>query len=275
LIEPVWIAPLFHQFQPLQDKALESKILAEAARGGIEGSRVYEVNMSADTKAMNAYVAGLLGTKRIVFWDTMLKTLNEDELLFILGHEMGHYVLGHILKLIAACSGLILLANYAAHLVARPIITRFKTRFRFDAPSDLAALPLAVVLALVFALAGLPVFMAFSRHKEHEADRFGLEFTHNNHAAATAFVALQHNNLGIPRPGIIYKLWLGSHPSLVERIEFCNGYRPWESGQPSKYENYFKPRPLRPDLPLRRDPASTAGRGAELVTRRPQYRAGG
>ena len=74
---------------------------------------------------------------------------------------MGHYVLGHVLKLTAVCSGLVLLAYYAAHLVAGPIITRFRTRFRFDAPSDLAALPLAVILSLVFAIAGLPVFLAY------------------------------------------------------------------------------------------------------------------
>jgi Zn-dependent protease with chaperone function len=241
LIEPVWIAPLFHKFQPLQDKRLESKILGLAARGGIEGSRVYEVNMSVDTKAMNAYVGGLLGTKRIVFWDTMLKALDEDELLFILGHEMGHYVLGHIIRLIVVCSGLVLLFYYGAYLVAGRIIARFKTRFGFDAVSDFAALPLGVLLGLVFALVGLPVLMAFSRQNEHEADRFGLELTRDNHAAAMAFVKLQQENLGVPRPGIIYKLWLCSHPPLAERINFCNSYRPWESDQPSHYKEYIKP----------------------------------
>jgi STE24 endopeptidase len=239
LIEPVWIAPLFHKFQPLQDKRLESKILGLAARSGIEGSRVYEANMSVDTKAMNAYVGGLLGTKRIVFWDTMLKALDEDELLFILGHEMGHYVLGHIISLIVVCSGLVLLFYYGAYLVAGRIIARFKTRFGFDAVSDFAALPLGVLLALVFALVGLPVLTAFSRCNEHEADRFGLELTRNNHAAAMAFVKLQQENLAIPRPGIIFELWLGSHPPLAERIDFCNRYRPWEAGQPARYGRYM------------------------------------
>ncbi len=239
LIQPVWIAPLFNQFQPLQDKRLESRILALAARGGIEGGRVYEVNQSVDTKTMNAYVAGLLGTKRIVFGDTLLQALDEDELCFILGHEMGHYVLGHILKLVAVCSGLILLSYYAIYRVAGRVIARFKTRFGFDALSDVAALPLGVLLFLIFFSLGLPVFMAFSRHKEHEADRFGLELTRNSHAAAMSFVKIQQRNLGIPRPGIIYRLWLGTHPPLAERIEFCNQYRPWETGQPEKYGKYM------------------------------------
>jgi STE24 endopeptidase len=241
LIQPVLIDPIFHKFQPLQDKALESKILALAARAGIEGGRVYEVNMSVDTKAVNAYVNGFMGTKRIVFWDTTLKALDEDELLFVLGHEMGHYVLGHIIKIIAFDSFLILLLYYAVHLLAGSVIAGFKMRFGFNSLSDFAALPLGILLILIVVLAGMPVSMAFSRHLEHEADRFGLELTHNNHAAATAFVKIQQNNLDIPRPPAIVMIWLGTHPSIGDRIDFCNNYRPWESGQPSRYEEYIKP----------------------------------
>ena len=73
LVAPVWIAPLFNQFEPMQDKALESRILALADRAGIEGSRVFQVNKSVDTKTLNAYVAGLFGTKRIVLWDTTIR----------------------------------------------------------------------------------------------------------------------------------------------------------------------------------------------------------
>jgi STE24 endopeptidase len=83
--------------------------------------------------------------------------------------------------------------------------------------------------------------MVFSRHLEHEADRFGLELTHNNHAAATAFAKIQQNNLSIFWPGTIPRIWLFTHPSVGERIEFCNSYRPWESDQRSHYEEYIKP----------------------------------
>jgi Zn-dependent protease with chaperone function len=240
LIQPIFIDPLFHKFQPLQDNALESKILAQAARVGIEGSRVYEVNMSVDTKGENAYVTGFMGAKRIVLWDTTLKNLDEDELVFILGHEMGHYVLGHIIKLIVFESVLILISLYVAYLLAGPVIARFKKSWGFNVPWDFAALPLGILAVWIFALADMPIYMAFSRHVEHEADRFGLELTHNNHAAATAFVKMQQNNLAIPRPGRIFQFWFGSHPTPAERIEFCNSYRPWESGQPSLYGEYIK-----------------------------------
>jgi len=153
---------------------------------------------------------------------------------------MGHYVLGHIVKIIVFDSVLVLLLYYAVHLLAGRIIARFKTRFGFNALSDFAAMPLGILLILIVALAGMPVPMAFSRYLEHEADRFGLELTHNNHAAATAFVKIQEENLGIPRPGTIILIWLGTHPSIGDRIGFCNSYRPWESGQPSRYEDYIK-----------------------------------
>ncbi len=240
-IQPVLIDPLFHQFRPLPDKTLEAKILAQAARAGIEGSRVYVANLSLDTKLDNAYVTGLSGTRRIVFWDTMLKDLNDDELLFILGHEMGHYVLHHIIQLVAFASLLAFVSLYVAYWLAGPVIGRFKKRWGFDTPSDFAALPLFILAFQLLLFADLPAYMAFSRHIEHEADRFGLELTHNNHAAATAFVKMVQNGVYVYRSAPIIQFWYGSHPTPAERIEFCNQYRPWESGQPSKYQNCFKP----------------------------------
>ena len=85
-----------------------------------------------------------------------------------------------------------------------------------------------------------PVALAFSRHNEHESDRFGLEITQNNRAAATAFVKLQQENLGVPRPHVLVKLWQASHPTLGERIDFCNEYRPWQRGEALRYGELFK-----------------------------------
>ena len=85
-----------------------------------------------------------------------------------------------------------------------------------------------------------PIQLAFSRYQEHEADRFGLEIRQDNHAAATAFVKLQEENLAISRPGWLYKFWRSTHPTLGERIDYCNNYRPWEEGKPLKYESLFR-----------------------------------
>lgn len=241
LIRPVVIEPMFNQFTPIENKVLEGKILALAERAGIHGSRVYEVKKSVDTKTANAYVTGFGGTKRIVLWDTILNKLDERELLFVMGHEMGHYALGHVVKGILFLSLLTLVAFYGVHRTASFLIRRGQGRFGFNELSDIASLPLLVLLINIFSLVLTPVGFAYSRHLEHEADRFGLELTHYNHSAATGFVRLQEENLGMPNPGLFYTIWRATHPSVGERIDFFNCYRPWEQGKPSLYERYFQP----------------------------------
>jgi len=240
LIAPIWIDPLFNKFGPMKNKSLEADILALADRAGIEGGRVFEVDKSVDTKAVNAYVNGFGQTKRIVLWDTIIAKLDRRELLFVMGHEMGHYVLGHVAKGIAFFSLLILATLYAAHRTAGGFIRKWRERIGFAELSDVASLPLILLLAGLFSIVVTPVGLAYSRLTEHQADRFGLEITRDNHAAATAFVKLQTENLSVPRPGWLYKLWRASHPPIGERIDFCNAYHPWATGQALAYERLFR-----------------------------------
>lgn len=239
LVAPVYVDPLFNRFRPMRDTVLESRILALAERAGIEGSRVYQVEKSVDTKTVNAYVTGLGGTKRIVLYDTLLERLDPDEVLFVVGHEIGHYVLGHVRRFVLAAWLLIVLSLYLIHRVAGALIARHRLRFGFDHPADVASLPLLLLLAGAAGLAASPALLALSRRAEREADRFGLELTRENHAAATAFVKLAALNLEVPRPGPIYTLFRASHPSLAERIEFANRYRPWAIGAPLRYGDRF------------------------------------
>jgi STE24 endopeptidase len=240
LVQPIWIDPLFNKFGPMKNKALEANILALAERSGIEGGRVYEVAKSEDTKVLNAYVTGFGNTKRIVLWDTTIAKLNEQELLFVMGHEMGHYVLGHVWKSILFFAAVIMATLFAIHKTAGWLIGKYQHRFGFSQLSDVASLPLILLLFSVYLLVITPGVMAFTRFNEHESDRFGLEILQNNHAAATAFVKLQTENLGVPRPHWLVRLWQASHPTLGERIDFCNAYRPWASGEPLTYGHLFK-----------------------------------
>jgi Zn-dependent protease with chaperone function len=241
LIQPVLIDPLFHHYGPMRDTALEARILDQAARAGIDQARVFEVDMSRDTKAVNAYVKGFLGTHRIVLWDTLLAKLEPEEALFVMAHEMGHYVLGHIVNGIIVSALLSILGLFVVDRAARWAIARWHSRFGFDRLEDIASLPLVLLFGHLVALALVPVGYAFSRYQEHEADRFALELTRANRAGALAFVALQRENLSNPRPGPLYKLWRATHPSLAERIEFCNAYRPWRAGRPLRYARHFRP----------------------------------
>ena len=241
IVTPIWIEPLFNKFGPMKDKALEAQILALADRAGIEGSRVYEVAKSVDTKTVNAYVTGIFGTKRIVLWDTTLAKLDERQVLLVMGHEMGHYVLGHVPKLLVLASLLIFLGLWVIHPTAAGLIARYRHSLGFDELADVASVPLMGLLFSLVIFVLTPGLMAFSRYTEHQSDRFGLEITRDNVACGTAFVRLQAENLSNPRPGTLYKLWRSSHPPLGERIDFCNEYHPWTEGKPLVYGEKIRP----------------------------------
>jgi Zn-dependent protease with chaperone function len=240
LISPIWLDPLFNDFGPMQDRALESRILKLAQRAGIDGSTVYQVNKSVDTKTVNAYVTGIGATKRIVLWDTILAELEPDQVAFVVAHEMGHFVLHHVLELIVVAWILVTGSLYVVHLVAGRLLGRFSRRWGFDQLSDVASFPLLLLLGTAVSLLVTPVVLAFSRHQEHEADRFALELTRDSRAAATTFVRLQEENLSVPRPGMLYMLWRGSHPSLGDRVHFANRYRPWATGGKLRYGHMFR-----------------------------------
>jgi Zn-dependent protease with chaperone function len=239
LLVPILFDPLFNDFYEMKDKALEAKILALARRAGIEEDKIYEVDKGKDTNATNAYVTGFLGTKRIVLWDTTIEKFKEKELLFIVGHEMGHFVLNHVVQGILFGCFLALIGLYMIYRVSGILIRRYKNRFGFDHLGDIASLPLLLLLVALLGLLFAPVPLAFSRHIEHEADRFGLEITQDNHAAGMSFVRLQEQNLDNPWPGLWYKIWRSSHPPIGERVEFSNTYRPWETGHPLRYGYLF------------------------------------
>ncbi len=226
LVTPVFIAPLFNKFGPMHDQALERQVLAVAARAGVEGARVYEVNKSVDTEKVNAYVTGVGSTKRIVLWDTLLAKLTPRQTRFVVGHELGHYVLGHVWINILISSGLALLALYGVHRTADLLLAVFGARFGFDRLSDVASMPLLMLLLSLFSLVISPAALALSRYHEREADRFGLELTHDKYAGATAFVRLQEQNLAVPRPSWLYKVLRASHPPIGERVDFINRWQP-------------------------------------------------
>jgi Zn-dependent protease with chaperone function len=240
-VAPIWIDPLFNEFGPMTDQALERKLESLAERAGIPGSRIFEVNKSVDTRALNGYVTGFLSTRRIVLYDTLLARFDDREVLAVMGHEMGHYVLGHVTRTILLSSLLVLAGLFAVDRAGRRLIGRFSGRFGFATIAEVASFPLLLVLFQLTFLALDPIVLAYSRYQEHQADCFALELTRTNHSAARAFVKFQEQNLGVPWHTRLEKLWLATHPSVGERIEFCNRYHPWTEGQPLVFGGLFRP----------------------------------
>jgi Zn-dependent protease with chaperone function len=224
VLEPLIIDPLFNKFEPLRDPILRRDLLAEAARAGIEGSRVYQVNASKQTKTMNAYMTGLGPSKRIVLYDTLLQKMDHDEIIATMGHEMGHYVLHHLWKGIAFAVAV----SFFGFLIAQWIYERGLPWWGFTDRADPAALPWLLLVAAVITFALSPVDSGFSRHVEHEADRFGLELTHLNEASASSMVKFTEDAKQDPNPPAFIEWWRYSHPSAQKRIDFALKYRPWE-----------------------------------------------
>jgi Zn-dependent protease with chaperone function len=235
VLQPVVLDPLFNTQRPLADRALEADIRALAERAGMGDATILEVDKSRDTKAVNAYVNGWLGTRRVVLWDTLLAKLDREEVLSVVGHEMGHYVLGHVAQGIAFSSLLVLAGLWLTDRLGRWVIGRFGGRLKLGSFCQLEALPVLLSAGVVVSLVLTPIGFAFSRHMEHEADRFGLELTRLNGPAASAFVKLYETNKGVPRPALLYRIFRATHPSVADRVAFLNSYRPWATGQPLVY----------------------------------------
>jgi len=234
LLQPLVFEPLFNKFTPLEDASLRHDILALAARADVPARDVYEVDMSKRTKKVNAYVSGFGGSQHIVIWDTTLQQMSRDEILFVMGHEMGHYVLHHIWKgLLLTCLGSFAVFWVAAVFV-HGLLARFGERWGVPNAGDLAALPLILAMLGLVNWLGQPITNVVSRQIEHEADVFALEITHDNDAGARSFLKLAQGNRSDPEPARWVELMLYSHPSLGERIRFALDYRPWERGQPNR-----------------------------------------
>ncbi len=244
ILGAVLIAPyvdgLYNKFTPLRDQQLKSEIVALAQKAGIPGRNVYEVDKSRQTKKYNAYVNGFGVSQRIVLWDTTLKGMKQDEILFVMGHEMGHYVLHHIWKSVLVLSLLSFALFWLSAGMLTPLVKRFGPRWGFTQLHDIASLPLLAAVLTVVSFVAQPVTNGLSRGTEHEADIFGLEVTHSNDAAARAFIKLGSQNRSDPEPSA-WRVWMFyTHPPLGDRVRFAMTYRPWEQGEPDRM---FKPRP--------------------------------
>lgn len=226
VIVPVFVSPMFNDFTPLKNKELESKILSLASKAGIEGSNVFEVDASKQSSKVNAYVTGLFNTKRIVLYDTIIKGFTDDEILYVMGHEMGHYVMNHIWKGLSLAVAMILFFFWLTSIYIQKFIDRFKNKLKFEKLSDVASLPLVILFVNVIGFVAQPIDNSFSRHLEHQADIYGLEITDaSGEQAAIAFDKLAAYNLSDPDPNPIIEFWFYNHPSLKKRMEFVRDYR--------------------------------------------------
>jgi STE24 endopeptidase len=244
-LEPMIIEPLFYRFEPLAatHPALVDQLEKLVARGGlaIPPSRMFEMKASEKLNSLNAYVSGFGGSKRVVVWDTTLQKLTTPEILFVFGHEMGHYVLGHIRNSLLWLSLLLLILLFLGSHIVRWMVARWGIKWQVRGTSDWASLPMLLLIVAVFSLLTEPVVNGYSRWQEHQADIYGLEVTRGlvpdaSAAAAHSFQVMGEIGLDEPNPNHFIEFWLYSHPATSDRLTFAQTYDPWTNGT----ERYVK-----------------------------------
>jgi Zn-dependent protease with chaperone function len=202
---------------------------------------MFLMKASEKSNGLNAYVTGIGATKRFVMWDTATDRLPDDEVLFIFGHESGHYVLNHIPKELAGSAAGSFFVLWGCAMVAGWLTRRFGARWQLGGPDGVA--PLASrpgFLVLLFALSAAnlilqPAGNSFSRHFEHEADVYGQEAIHGlvadpQRTAVSGFNHLGEAWLEDPNPSPFIEFWEYSHPSVQTRANFAQHYDPWANG---------------------------------------------
>lgn len=217
-VQPVIIDPLYNDFYPLQNKQLEEKILTFAKEASIPADHVYEVNMSDKTNALNAYVTGVGSNARIVLWDTTLNQLTEDEVLFIMAHEMAHYVEKHIYFGIAGYLLLMFIGLWIMSKLFPWFVDKFGGAMKVTSIKEIHSLPLLLLISSVLLFFASPLENYISRTMEIRADEYAIELTDNPEAAISAFQKLSKAGLSESNPQLIVKLFRYTHPPMLDRI---------------------------------------------------------
>lgn len=241
---PYVIDPLFNKFEPLQqtNPELVSQLEKVVARGNmnIPPDRMFLMKASDKVTTMNAYVTGFGASKRVVVWDTSLQKGTPDEILFIFGHESGHYVLNHIPIGTFFTELTLLILFYLGYRFVNWAIGRFGARWRISSQADWSALAVLLLAFTIFSAILEPVQSTFGRSQEHAADVYGQEAIHGivadpQQAAKGAFDVLGANSLDEPNTPLFIEFWTDGHPATGRRAAFAAHYDPWAPDAAPKY----------------------------------------
>jgi STE24 endopeptidase len=204
---------LFYKFTPLEDGELRTAIETLMERAGLRSQGVFVMNAGEKSTKLNAFFGGLGKSKRVVLFDTLIAKLSGDELLAVLGHELGHFRHGDIWKNIAMTGGFLLLAFYLLGHLPAGIFSEMGV-----VPTPGAQIALIVLLLPVLSFVYTPLMSLLSRHNEYEADRYGSEVGGREHLVS-ALLKLVSENKSFPKSDPIYSRFYHTHPPILERLE--------------------------------------------------------
>jgi len=216
LIQPVFIAPLFNNYKPLEKTETKDQILSMARANGVPVDNVYEFNASKQSNRISANVNGIGSTIRISLNDNLLNQGTPAEISAVMAHELGHYVLNHVYKQAFFLLVLIFLCFAFVNWAFSKLICRFKNKWGISGVDDITGLPLAIILFVLFFFVADPIINTVIRVEETEADLFGVNVSRSPDAFASTIMKLSiYRKLD---PGLLEEFLFYDHPSGKSRI---------------------------------------------------------
>tara|TARA_B100001971_G_scaffold215182_1_gene259127 strand:+ start:69892 stop:71139 length:1248 start_codon:yes stop_codon:yes gene_type:complete len=214
---PKFIAPLFNKFTPLKDVELEKEMNALIERANLSFKDYYVMNASLRSSHGNAYFTGFGKNKRIVFFDTLLKTLSTEEVIAVMAHELGHLKHKHIIKSLMKSIVFLYIGFYILGLLSKS--AWFYQIFSELQPSNYMALTLFSSLVPIYTFFLTPLFSWLSRKNEYEADKFACDHA-NGQDLINALIKMYKDNSSTLTPHPTYSKFYFSHPPALERINY-------------------------------------------------------
>ncbi|MGD0281760.1 MAG: M48 family metallopeptidase [Dissulfurispiraceae bacterium] len=229
-ISPYVIEPLFNKFSPVQDELLKDKIVTLAEKAGIHTSRILKVDASKRSRHTNAYFTGIGRTKRVVLYDTLIETMDSNEILSVLAHEIGHWKKKHLLKTLAVFETFSFIGLYIAFRVIQSDMLLHI--FGIVTGTFFVKLLLLGFIAGIFLFPLKPIANLVSRRHERQADLASYELTGDAGSMVNALIKLSKENLSNFYPHPLYVALYYSHPPVTERIRYLKGLAPVLEGFP-------------------------------------------
>ncbi len=225
-LAPVLIVPLFFKMEPLGDSDLKSRLEQLAKKAQVVVRGIYLIKLSSKVTAANAALMGLGNTKRIVLGDTLMERYSPAEIEVIMAHELGHHIRNDIWRLFVTHSGAWLIGFYLADFILKVSVVPLG----FSGISDIAALPLLVLILAIINLLILPLTNAYSRRLEVAADDYALRLTDNPGSFIGAMTRLTDQNLSEAQPSRWVELLIYDHPCYYKRVAHARAYAAYRGG---------------------------------------------
>ena len=215
-IYPLYIAPIFNKFKPMEDKKLKAKIEQLLKKCGFESDGLFVMNGSLRSTHGNAYFTGFGKAKRIVFFDTLLEKLSPNEILAVLAHELGHFAHNHVKKRIVFLFILSFIGLYFLDLLKSN--DWFYLGLGVESQTNAIALLLFFLISPLFLFFVRPFMAHYSRKNEYEADVYACKFTPAKDLKES-LIKLYRDNASTLTPDKLYSNFYDSHPPAIARIK--------------------------------------------------------